>query len=96
MRKGSFAPSRWVCRQRNLLERFYKCLKQMWGLTTRYTDGPANLLAARSRPHSDSMRDGGALPNRPALGRPVSVLPRGVAGRRSLNLGDGIHPNAPA
>ena len=46
MRKGTFAFSRWVYRQRNLVERFFNRLKQMRGLATRYDRRPDNFLAA--------------------------------------------------
>lgn len=45
-RKGTFAFSRWVYRQRNLVERFFNRLKQMRGLATRYDRRPDNFLAA--------------------------------------------------
>ena len=46
MRKGTFAFSRWVYRQRNLVERFFNRIKQMRGLATRYDRKPENFLAA--------------------------------------------------
>jgi transposase len=46
MRKGAFAFSRWVYRQRNLVERFFNKLKQMRGLATRYDRRADNFLAA--------------------------------------------------
>ena len=46
MRKGTFAFSRWVYRQRNLVERFFNRIKQMRGLATRYDRRPDNFLAA--------------------------------------------------
>lgn len=45
-RKAIFAFSRWVYRQRNLVERFFNRLKQMRGLATRYDRRPDNFLAA--------------------------------------------------
>lgn len=45
-RKDTFAFSRWVYRQRNLVERFFNRLKQMRGLATRYDRRPDNYLAA--------------------------------------------------
>ena len=46
MRKGSFASSRWVYRQRNLVERFFNRIKQMRDLATRDDRRPNNFLAA--------------------------------------------------
>jgi transposase len=46
MRKGTFAFSRWVYRQRNLVERFFNRIKQMRGSATRYDQRPDNFLAA--------------------------------------------------
>ncbi len=46
MRKGTFTFSRWVYRQRNLVERFFNRIKQMRGLATRYDRRPDNFLAA--------------------------------------------------
>jgi transposase len=40
IRKGSFAFSSWVCRQRNLVERFFNRIKQFRGLATRYDRNP--------------------------------------------------------
>ena len=45
-RKGSFAFSGWVYRQRNLVERFFNKLKQFRGIATRYDKDPSNFLAA--------------------------------------------------
>ena len=45
-RKDSFAFSRWVYRQRNLVERFFSKLKQFRGIATRYDKNPLNFLAA--------------------------------------------------
>jgi len=45
-RKGSFPFSRWVYRQRNLVERFFSKLKQFRGIATRYDKNPMNFLAA--------------------------------------------------
>lgn len=45
-RKGSFAFSSWLYRQRNLVERFFNKLKQFRGIATRYDKDPANFLAA--------------------------------------------------
>lgn len=45
-RKATFSFSRWVYRQRNLVERFFNRLKQMRGLATRYDRRPDNFLAA--------------------------------------------------
>ncbi len=46
IRKGSFAFSTWVYRQRNLVERFFNQVKQFRGLATRYDRRPENYLAA--------------------------------------------------
>ena len=46
IRKGSFAFSSWVYRQRNLVERFFNRIKQFRGLATRYDRKPENFLAA--------------------------------------------------
>jgi transposase len=46
IRKGSFAFSSWVYRQRNLVERFFNRIKQFRGLATRYDRHPGNYLAA--------------------------------------------------
>jgi len=46
IRKGSFAFSTWVYRQRNLVERFFNRIKQFRGLATRYDRNPDNYLAA--------------------------------------------------
>ena len=46
IRKGSFAFSPWVYRQRNLVERFFNRIKQFRGLATRYDRQPENFLAA--------------------------------------------------
>ena len=45
-RKGTFAFSRWVYRQRNLVERFFCRIKQFRGIATRYDKRPENYLAA--------------------------------------------------
>jgi transposase len=45
-RKDSFSFSRWVYRQRNLVERFFNKLKQYRAMATRYDKNPANFLAA--------------------------------------------------
>jgi len=45
-RKQSFSFSRWVYRQRNLVERFFNRIKQMRGLATRYDRRADNYLAA--------------------------------------------------
>lgn len=45
-RKGTFAFSPWVYRQRNLVERFFNRIKQFRGLATRYDKRPENYLAA--------------------------------------------------
>ncbi|ABX61624.1 transposase [Brucella canis] len=45
-RKGSFVFSRWVYRQRNLVERFFNRIKQFRGIATRYDKRPENYLAA--------------------------------------------------
>ena len=45
-RKGSFVFSKWVYRQRNLVERFFNKLKQFRGIATRYDKLPENYLAA--------------------------------------------------
>jgi transposase len=45
-RKGSFAFSPWVYRQRNLVERFFNKIKQFRGIATRYDKDPKNYLAA--------------------------------------------------
>ena len=45
-RKGTFAFSRWVYRQRNLVERFFNRIKQFRGIATRYDKRPENDLAA--------------------------------------------------
>jgi transposase len=45
-RKDTFAFSRWVYRQRNLIERFFNRIKQMRGLATRYDRRADNFLAA--------------------------------------------------
>lgn len=46
IREDGFAFSRWVHRQRILVERFFNRLKQFRGLTTRNDRSPANFLAA--------------------------------------------------
>jgi transposase len=45
-RKGVFAFSPWVYRQRNLVERFFNRIKHYRGIATRYDKNPANFLAA--------------------------------------------------
>ncbi|WP_375679387.1 IS5 family transposase [Rhizobium sp. T1470] len=45
-RTGSFSFSRWVYRQRNLVERFFNKIKQFRGIATRYDKRPENYLAA--------------------------------------------------
>ena len=45
-RKQSFSFSRWVYRQRNLVERFFNKLKHYRAIATRYDKNPANFLAA--------------------------------------------------
>jgi len=45
-RKKTFSFSRWVYRQRNLIERFFNRIKQMRGLAIRYDRRPDNYLAA--------------------------------------------------
>jgi len=45
-RKGRFAFSHWVYRQRNLVERFFNRLKQFRGIATRYDRKAENFLAA--------------------------------------------------
>lgn len=45
-RKGGFAFSPWVYRQRNLVERFFNRIKHYRGIATRYDKNPANFLAA--------------------------------------------------
>lgn len=45
-RKGTFAFSPWVYRQRNLVERFFNRIKHFRGIATRYDKNPANYLAA--------------------------------------------------
>ncbi|WP_142781829.1 transposase [Agrobacterium sp. T29] len=44
-RKQTFSLSRWVYRQRNLVERFFNRIKQMRGLATRCGRRAANYLA---------------------------------------------------
>ncbi|PYE29800.1 IS4 family transposase [Rhizobium sp. PP-F2F-G38] len=44
-RKQTFSFSRWVYRQRNLVERFFNRIKQMRGLATRYDKRADNYLA---------------------------------------------------
>lgn len=46
IRKATFSFSRWVYRQRNLVERFFNRLKQMRGIATRYDRRADNFLAA--------------------------------------------------
>ena len=45
-RKGTFAFSAWLYRQRNLVERFFNRIKHFRGIATRYDKNPANYLAA--------------------------------------------------
>lgn len=45
-RKESFPSSKWVYRQRNLVERFFSKIKQFRGIATRYDKDPMNFLAA--------------------------------------------------
>ena len=45
-RKDTFSFSRWVYRQRNLVERFFNRIKHMRGLATRYDRRADNYLAA--------------------------------------------------
>lgn len=45
-RRGTFAFSPWVYRQRNLVERFFNKIKQFRGIATRYDKNPLNFLAA--------------------------------------------------
>ncbi|RVK41610.1 IS5 family transposase, partial [Sinorhizobium meliloti] len=45
-RKGSFIFSRWIYRQRNLVERFFNRIKQFRGIATRYDKHPGNYPAA--------------------------------------------------
>ena len=45
-RKDAFSFSRWVYRQRNLVERFFNKIKQFRGIATRYDKPPENYLAA--------------------------------------------------
>ncbi|WP_307886147.1 transposase [Brucella abortus] len=44
--QGLFRVSRWVYRQRNLVERFFNRIKQFRGIATRYDKRPENYLAA--------------------------------------------------
>ncbi len=44
-RKGSFAFSRWVYRQRNQVERFFNRIKNFRGIATRHDRTDANYLA---------------------------------------------------
>ncbi|QZO01166.1 IS5 family transposase [Chenggangzhangella methanolivorans] len=46
IRKATFSFSRWVYRQRNLVERFFNRIKQMRGIATRYDRRADNFLAA--------------------------------------------------
>jgi transposase len=46
IRKDTFAFSRWVYRQRNLVERVFNRIKQMRGLATRYDRRADNFMAA--------------------------------------------------
>lgn len=45
-RKASFAFSKWIYRQRNLVERFFNKLKNYRGIATRYDRKAENFLAA--------------------------------------------------
>lgn len=45
-RKETFVFSRWVYRQRNLVERFFNRIKQFRGIATRYDKCPENYIAA--------------------------------------------------
>lgn len=45
-RKGTFAFSAWLYRQRNLVERFFNRIKHFRGIATRYDKDPDNYLAA--------------------------------------------------
>jgi transposase len=45
-RKRTFSFSRWLYRQRNLVERFFNRIKNMRGLATRYDRRADNFLAA--------------------------------------------------
>ena len=45
-RKDSFAFSKWVYRQRNLVEPFFNKIKQFGGIATRYDRKAENFLAA--------------------------------------------------
>lgn len=45
-RKATFIFSRWVYRQRHLVERFFNRIKQFRGIATRYDKHPENYLAA--------------------------------------------------
>ena len=45
-RRQSFSFSRWVYRQRNLVERFFNRIKNMRGIATRYDRRADNYLAA--------------------------------------------------
>jgi transposase len=44
-RTGSFSFSRWVYKQRNLVEPYFNKLKQFRGIATRYDRDPLNFLA---------------------------------------------------
>jgi len=45
-RKQSFRFSKWLYRQRNLVERFFSKLKNYRGIATRYDKNPENFIAA--------------------------------------------------
>jgi transposase len=60
-RKGSFSFSRWVYRQRNLVERFFNKIKQFRGIATRYDKRPENYLAAPDLYKMDTRNDGHSL-----------------------------------
>lgn len=47
--KQTFSFSRWVYRQRNLVERFFNRIRQMRGLATRFDRRADNYLAALKR-----------------------------------------------
>jgi len=45
-RKDNFPFSKWLYRQRNLVERFFSKIKQFRGIATQYDNNPLNFLAA--------------------------------------------------
>ncbi len=53
-RKGVFAFSPWVHRQRNLVERFINRIKHYRGIATRYDKNPANSSLQSNSSHSAS------------------------------------------